>query len=134
MIRILTIILAVTCSITAFADVPASLASDYWLDRYESILVCNSITGGAISEVKISEITEHPRNQGVWKVTGTYKQDMILTSTFGSLASNSFAVLKGRFQAFVTEDKILEAKFKISIRSGFIKNSCLNPSATKFDF
>jgi len=52
--------LIIGCPVAA-EDIPASLASQYWLDRYESILVCNSTTGGAISEVKITEITEHPQ-------------------------------------------------------------------------
>jgi len=59
---------------------------------------------------------------------------MGLTSAFSHFSSNAFAALKGRFQAFVTVNKILKAKFKIAIRSGFIKDSCLNPSRTEFDF
>jgi hypothetical protein len=101
--------------------------------KFQMILTCNSKSGAAISDVKITTIQDVPSKHQI-KVSGTYKQAMPLVATFGKFGTNNFAENSGVFQAFIKDDKVLEAKYKIAFVKGYIKKSCLESTPDGFDF
>lgn len=103
--------------------------------RVLSSLICNSITGAAISEVAVSTVT--PTNtENIVKVSGTYKQDKPFTGQVKMFSGNAFATVTGQFQLFLdtSDNSIKKAKFKVGLRKGFVKASCLITKTDDFDF
>jgi len=120
----------VTAVILLFVFSSYSYANDlYWENRISSILICNSIGGGAISEVTISDTIDTSAS-GTYKIIGSYRQANPVAGKF----MNAFAELTGVFQFFVTGDRVTKGRYKVSLRKGYIKPKCLNPSADGFDF
>ena len=104
-----------------------------WEGRFQTILTCNSKSGAAISEVKITDIQNVP-NKDVQKIIGHYSQAMPFVATFGKFSTNNFAENTGVFQAFIKDGIILKARYKISFIKGFIKPVCLRSNPNEFDF
>lgn len=108
---------------------------EYWENRFQTILSCNSKSGAAISEVKITSIQNTSKN-GVMKIIGNYRQAMPFVGSFGHFSTNNFAENTGIFQAFVndTDETVISAKYKISVLKGFVVKKCLKSNADGFDF
>ena len=106
---------------------------EYWENRFQTILSCNSKSGAAISEVKITSI-QNTSKSGILKIIGNYRQAMPFVASFGSFATNNFAENTGVFQAFVEDETVIKAKYKISFIKGFVKQQCLKSNPSGFDF
>jgi hypothetical protein len=103
--------------------------------RILSGLICNSLTGAAISEVSVSTVTD-TSTVNIVKVSGTYKQDKPFTGQLKMFSGNAFATVTGQFQLFLdtNDNSIKKAKFKIGLRKGYLKASCLINKTDDFDF
>jgi len=108
---------------------------EYWEGRFQTMLSCNSKSGAAISEVKITRI-QNTSDSGILKITGNYRQAIPLVASFGSLSTNNFAENTGTFQGFVNErdEIIIRAAYKISFFKGKIAQKCLKSNVDEFDF
>jgi len=106
---------------------------EYWESRFQTILSCNSKSGAAISEVKVTRIQSVP-NETKFKIVGNYRQAMPYVASFGNLGTNNFAENTGVFQAFVEDETVIKAKYKISFIKGFVKQQCLKSNPNGFDF
>jgi len=120
---------------TVTADINEDAAILELESRILNSLICNSITGAAISEVTISTITTTSQDDVV-KISGIYKQDKPFTGQLRMFSGNAFAMVTGQFQLFLytVDNSIQKAKFKVGLRKGFVKASCLVNKVDDFDF
>jgi len=103
--------------------------------RILNSLICNSITGAAITDVVVSTVSD-TSTVNIIKVSGTYKQDKPFTGQIKMFSGNAFATVTGQFQLFLdTSDNVIKkAKFKVGLRKGTVKSSCLISKKDDFDF